>query len=359
MTRFELATLSVRGTPRDLGRAQGEALRAPIAAFVAQRLDALRVYLGERGESARFDEFVAVGRRCLEIAHVFDPAGGAEHAGIAEAAHIAPELLYAATNMTDVRDVLVLPSAPDREGCTSLLVPPTHTDNHQIIAGQTWDLNPTDLEFVVAVHRVPDEGPETWSVTCVGALSLMGMNDAGIAVGTTNIKTRASRAGVGYLSILHRALNQRTIAAAEHSVRSAPRAAAHTYWLASAERALELECDPELVAPRELLAEAVVQTNHCQATALLAREGETASASSHKRLERARRLLSQPGRSLAHIEALFADRSDGVDSINRYTEDAQGTTTNACFVCCPATREIHACRGPADRGIWRKLEFSS
>ena len=59
----------------------------------------------------------------------------------------------------------------------------------------------------------------------------------------------------------------------------------------------------------------------------------------------------------ASIEALFADRSDGVDSINRYTEDAQGTTTNACFIARPSTREIRACRGPADRGEWQTLAF--
>jgi hypothetical protein len=51
------------------------------------------------------------------------------------------------------------------------------------------------------------------------------------------------------------------------------------------------------------------------------------------------------------------DRSDGVDSINRYTEDAQGTTTNACVIAVPARRELWACRGPADRGEWRQLTF--
>ncbi|MFZ5897473.1 MAG: C45 family autoproteolytic acyltransferase/hydrolase [Myxococcota bacterium] len=359
MTQFELRTLSVRGTPRELGNAQGEALREPIAAFVAQRLEALRGYLADRGESARFDEFVAVGRRCLALAHTFDPDGTAEHEAIAEAAKVAPELLYAATNMTDVRDVLVLPATPDREGCTSLLVPKSRSRSHELLAGQTWDLNPTDLDFVVGIHRFPKNGPETWSVTCVGALSLMGMNELGVAVGTTNIKTRASRPGVGYLSILHKALNQRSFADAVGVVRGAPRAAAHTYWVASAAEALELECDPALVVERTLLDEAVVQTNHCQASALVAREGEAASASSQRRLQRARVLLAEPNQDVQSIVALFADRADGVDSINRYTEDAQGTTTNACFVCCPARREIHACRGPADRGVWRKLEFGA
>lgn len=357
MTKLELPTLTVRGTARQLGHGQGEALRESIAAFVEQRLTALRAYLAERNQGARYAEFVAVGERCLALARSFDPLGTEEHDAIAEAAHVAPELLYAATNMTDVRDVLVLPSAPDREGCTSLLVPAEKTRSKRLLAGQTWDLNPTDLDFVVAVHRLPNEGPETWSVTCVGALSLMGMNDLGVAVGTTNIKTRASRPGVGYLSILHKALTCRSYEAAVRVVQSAPRAAAHTFWVASAAQAIELECDPELVVERPLLADAVVQTNHCQATPLAAREGEAASSSSQKRLERAQAWLARSDQDLTSIEALFRDRSDGVDSINRYAEDEQGTTTNACFVCCPGTREIRACRGPADRGEWRELRF--
>ena len=71
MTLLELKTLTVRGTPRELGHAQGEALREAIGAFVEQRLTALKGYLAERKEAARFDEFVEVGRRCLATARNF------------------------------------------------------------------------------------------------------------------------------------------------------------------------------------------------------------------------------------------------------------------------------------------------
>ena len=58
------------------------------------------------------------------------------------------------------------------------------------------------------------------------------------------------------------------------------------------------------------------------------------------------------------MQALFADRSDGVDSISRLAEDAQGTTTNSVVVCIPQKREIWACRGPADQGHWQQLAFT-
>ena len=58
------------------------------------------------------------------------------------------------------------------------------------------------------------------------------------------------------------------------------------------------------------------------------------------------------------VQALFSDRSDGINSINRYAEDLQATATNAVFIAVPARREAHACRGPADRGEWARLSFA-
>jgi isopenicillin-N N-acyltransferase-like protein len=233
-----------RGRPRELGRAQGEAFAKQIQAFVQQRLAAFQAYAAERDQPAAFDHFITAGARCLEAQRRWYEPGYEEQLGIAEAAGLEPHVLYAVTNMTDVRDVVLLPAQGADEGCTAVLVPPVLTASRQILVGQTWDLNPADIEYVVGVHRRPVEGPETWSVTCVGSLSLMGMNAEGVAVGTTNLKTRRSRPGVGYLGIVHRALAARSYDEAALAISEAPRAAAHSYWLASAERALEFETDP-------------------------------------------------------------------------------------------------------------------
>ena len=132
-----------------------------------------------------------------------------EHRGIAHASGIDPTKLYVATNMTDIRDILVLPQHTDAEGCSSLLVPGTLSADGYPISGQTWDLNPPDIDYVVAVHRNPSRGLSTWTVSCAGCLSLVGMNEKGLSVGTTNIKTHGSRPGVGYLGLIHRLLPPR------------------------------------------------------------------------------------------------------------------------------------------------------
>jgi hypothetical protein len=59
------------------------------------------------------------------------------------------------------------------------------------------------------------------------------------------------------------------------------------------------------------------------------------------------------------VRAIFADRSDGFDSVNRFPEDQQGTATNAVVVMVPVRREMWACRGPADRGAWVRLAFAA
>jgi isopenicillin-N N-acyltransferase like protein len=358
MSLLKLPIVECAGEPHALGHAQGEQLRERIAAFIEQRLSAFADYSRERGGPS-VEQFLAAGAACLRVFEGWDPEGAAEHSGIAQAAGVSAEALYATTNMTDVRDVLLLPSRKSDEGCTSLLVPAAFSRSSELIVGQTWDLNPTDLDFVVAVHRRPTNGPETWSITCAGALSLTGMSAAGVAVGTTNIKTRRSRVGVGYLSLLHRAIRAGSAAIAGQLLRSAPRAAAHTYWLADAQSAAELECDPDTVVERRADPQPLARTNHCLSDVMREAEGEAATVSSQKRLARAQATLGAGEHDVASLQALMRDRSDGVDSINRYTEDAQGTTTNACVIAIPARRELWACRGPADRGEWRQLRFET
>lgn len=364
MPRQELQTLTVHGTPRQMGEQHGEALRERIAAFVPMRFEATLAFLQALGHNS-LQALVDTGRSCMLHHAQWDPRGYDEHCGMARGAGVDPAELYTAANMTDVRDVLAYgrtvstAAVPaDAEGCTAVLLPRSWTLRGENLAAQTWDLNPQDLDFVVAIHRLPDDAPETWSVTCSGCLSLVGMNAAGLAVGTTNIKTQGSRVGVGYMGILHRMLGSRSFDEAAKVCSSAPRAAAHTYWLADTTRLVEWETTAWSAVRREASDRALVRSNHCLVSSHAHHEGEPPSASSQARLGRATALLAaRHDHDQASLQALFADRSDGVDSINRWPEDDQGTATNSVVVCQPAGLQMWACRGPADRGQWRQLMF--
>jgi len=352
-----LPTITLSGTPSDMGRHYGATLRDKIHAFVEQRRVAAKQYLAERGHRDA-EALTTIGRKCLNLLKTWDEPGWIEHCATAEGAGVDAIELYTYGNYTDVRDVLALPvQAADAEGCSATLLPAARTTYRSVVAAQTWDLNPTDLDYVVAVHRKPSSGHQTWSITCAGCPSLIGMNDAGLAVGTTNIKTHGSRPGIPYLSLLHRMIRCTTVGEAATVLEKAHRAAAHTYWVADRHGAALWECTTSTAVRHDLHDVPVVQTNHCQVADHQRVEGEPASSSSRQRLARLGHLMSQGAHDVESVKRAFADRHDGVDSINRFSEDQQGTSTNACVIAIPARRELHACRGSSDRGTWERLHF--
>ena len=349
--------MTVRGTPIEMGRQHGEALRETIRRFIPMRFDAVRQYMAEAGRGSVAD-LLAVGRKSYQISLQWDPIGMEELAGVADGAGVDSLELFTAANMTDMRDAVILADGPDSEGCSAILLPPELSRSAEILVGQTWDLNPQDIDYVVAVHRLPAEGPETWSVTVSGCPSLVGMNEYGLTVGTTNVKTWGSRPGVGYLNVLHKALAQPGWNAAAQVIVTAPRAGAHTYWAADASRAVLWSTTPDDVQSRDLSGGFVAQTNHCQVPSHAAIEWQPPSSSSLARLARLEQRLSRGGHDVHTLRTLFGDRTDGIDSLNRYPEDAQGTATNSVAIGIPARCEFWACRGPADRGTWVQLPFS-
>ncbi len=357
-----LDQIHVSGSAESMGIQQGEALRERIVKFLNIRFAAVDQYARDRGRDSAAG-LMDIGRESFKIYSEWDPEGFAEHCGIAQGAGVDPVELYTATNMTDMRDALLLsqgdtPPSVDSEGCSSLLVPGNLTADGQAIAGQTWDLNPEDIEYVVAIRRQPTDGLETWSVTCAGCLTLMGINASGVVVGTTNVKTWGSRPGIGYLATLHRMVRCHTASQASKIMKAAPRSGAHVFWVADPTTLKEYETSPDYIGRRKAIDQAICHTNHCIHPENVNRQGEEGSESSRLRLATMERVLAEGGHSVETIKVLFSDRSEGILSINRYSEDDQGTATNAVFIAIPQRREAFACRGPADRGEWVRLGFS-
>ena len=354
-----LPQYTVSGTPEQMGRQYGEACGELIHAFVADRVAAVEEYLSEAGHSGT-DALFAAGAACLEQVKAFDPQGYVEHLGLASGAQIDPFRLFTTANMTDVRDIIVLPGDPpvlEDEGCTAALIPANRTAEGRSLQGQTWDLNGPDVKYVIALHQIPDDGPETWTVTCAGCQTLMGMNEHGVTVGTTNLKTKGARVGIPYLSVLHRALKQPTRAAASHVVEHAPVAGSHTYWIGDQSGAEEWERSPDTAFRRSTEQGPIARSNHCLFDENIALESDL-SESTHSRIERMEKLLEASNtHTVDSLSQLFADRSDGRLSINRFAADNSGATTNAVVAFDPATLDFRACRGPADQGQWEKLEF--
>lgn len=364
MNDSRLYYVTVSGNPEELGFNYGYKLRAQIQKFVEQRLRCAQVYMWEHGVRDT-EGFYAAGKRSLAVYKEWDHDGYREHIAIAEGARVDAVALYACSNMTDIRDVLLYQDHAqttlntDDEGCTALILPKNLSADNMIIGAQTWDLNPGDVDYIVAVHRIPDEGPETWSVTCSGCLTLMGMNEYGLSIGTTNLKASVVQDGIPYLALLHRAIRCKDHYEAVDIIEQAPRAGAHTYWIADQSDATYLETNATHSVHRNLDTEALCHTNHCVATSIQSDETDAPIESSLKRLDKIHQLSALGNHTVDSIRDIFANRDDDVHSINRYPEDQQGTTTNSCMICIPEKREIWACKGPADRGQWRQLLFKT
>lgn len=356
---LDLPQLTVTGTAHEMGHQYGAHFRSMIHPFVADRIAAVTAYLKDVGHGDT-DQLFEAGAACLDRVREIDPAGYAEHLGMAEGAGVDPVRLFTTANMTDIRDILAYPEDPvlvEDEGCTVALLPPSKTANGQALQGQTWDLNGPDVDYVIALHRLPNEGPETWTVTCAGCQTLMGMNQHGVSVGTTNLKTFGARVGVPYLSLLHLALRQETNAAASALVERVGVAGSHSYWIGDGDGAIEWEKTASSANSRSTQDGFLARSNHCLFDENIALETDL-SPSTHNRFERMEKLLdASDDHSIEGLKALFADRSDGRLSINRFAEDNSGATTNAVVACNPADLEFHACRGPANLGTWAQLVF--
>jgi isopenicillin-N N-acyltransferase-like protein len=353
-----LRVVALEGTPREMGRAFGEACRAEIGELYRRRAEnALRQAHEYGGRRVREEDLLALAHACLEPTRAHHADGHAELLGIAEGAGLSPERVLALNGLTDLRDVLAWGGADAPGACTAVVAPGSETRDGRLLAAQTWDLATGDLPFVVGVSRRPRGGaPATWCVTVVGCLSVTGLNEAGIAAGTTNLRTRDGRPGVVYVSVVHKALAATTLEDAVAAATEAPRAAAHSYWMADAEgRGAALECAATRWHRHDPARGAHVQTNHCLAPELAALEAEVPRASSHARharmcelLDRARGALDVPT-----AQRFLSDHANGERAICRHDFDA--ISTIAAVAISPQSGSVLACHGQPCRAEWLDL----
>jgi len=353
--------LTLTGTPRAIGEAFGAASRHEIQELYRRRVDnAVAQALKYGGQRVTESDLLAVAVASMEVTRAYDEAGFSELEGIGFAADMPLVKVLAMNGLTDFRDVLAWPGKPpaqrppvDAGGCSAIAIQKDRAG--EIVCGQTWDLAIDNLPFVVGLVRAPAGRPVTRALTTDGCLSLIGLNDAGIAVGTTNLRTTDARPGVNYLSILHKALSEERFEAAVQDIVGAPRAGAHFYYVADAERVALLECTAQRVHRRDLEQGVAVHANHGLAPETQALEPAAPSSSSRFRQARLEALATGEARlSAAAVEAFFADVTGGADAICR--DDIDGLNTNGAVVMVPAKGVIRIVHGVPSRGHWVDLD---
>lgn len=355
-----MRVLTLKGSPRQMGQAYGEACRDQLPEFFELRVqNAIKQALSYGGQAVNRDDVMRAAEACIEPTRQHDPRAFQELEGIAEGAHMSVAQVLATNGLTDIRDLLSWPGPPESmDGCSAMIVQKDLTESGELFCGQTWDLATDNLPFVLGVHRQPDQGPWTWSLTTVGCLSLIGLNDAGIAVGTTNVRTTDARPGVTYLSLIHKALSMTSLQQAVDSIVGAQRAGAHFYYLANAlGEAVALECAATRVSALPVPSGAYAHTNHCLEPENIAIQGHEPQASSLARLDRLQALTGDTSQGLHTAEAMmgfFADGANGTNAICR--DDFNGINTNGAVLMAPQSGRIWACHGLPTRDNWIDLK---
>lgn len=354
-----MRALSFSGSPREIGRSFGEACREEIVQFYGYRLEnAIAQAKQHGGRDVDEAAVLQAAERCIPPTREYHPEGMHELEGVAEGAGLTPAKILAMNGLTDLRDVLAWSGEFEQfGGCTSFIVSEDQTEDGKVICGQTWDLATDNMPYVLAVHRRPTGAPETWTLTTVGCLSLIGINGAGVAVGTTNLRTLDARAGVTYLSIIHKALSTTSLDAGVEAVTSAQRAGGHFYYLADGQGgAAAIECSARQADVTRVARGGYVHTNHCLVAQNKEIEGNTPAASSHARQDRMTQLIAarSPHNTVADLQRFLGDRENGENAISR--TDFNGISSNGAVVMVPELGTISACHGVPHEATWLDLK---
>ena len=348
--------LTLAGSPNAMGQAFGETCRDAIVTFYALRVEnAIRQALRYGGRVVDEGDLLTAAKACIPATRQHHPDGFMELVGIAHGADLPIEKIVALGGLTDLRDRLCWPGQLEAfGGCSSFIVAQDHTVSGETLCGQTWDLATDNLPFVLAVHRKPDNGPMTWCLTTVGCLSLIGINEHGIAIGTTNVRTTDARPGVTYLSLMHKALSCRDHASAVAAVVDAQRAGGHYFYvLDGAGRATAIECSARHATTTEVTSGSYIHTNHCLVDRNQRFEGVAPSPSSLARQDRLTALISQGPTSFDDARRFLGDREGGANAICR--DNIDGINTNGAVVMAPQSGRIEAVHGLPRPGGWQSL----
>lgn len=345
-----LRTLVLAGDAQARGRAHG-----------ASHPDAIRAYTDERmhlagqakwsGRDATEADVRALAEAMLPAHEAYDPDLYAELVAMAEAVGRTPAELMVCGGFTDFVDVVrARGTAPEEDDCTAFVLPDAMGGYY----GQTWDMHDTATEHVVMLDVRAPGSPRALVFSTLGCVGQIGMNEAGLAIGITNLTASDGRIGVTWPFLVRRVLRETTVAAALALVESAPLAGGHSFLLRDAHGdGAMVERTSTSCATWRLADRALVHTNHCLAPATLANEAARAKErveSSVSRLRVATERLDVPAVTLADLVALTREPTA---ICQRSTAPFYFETSGAAIVR-PETREFWAVWGiPADHDYER------
>lgn len=315
-TPRRIRVVDLAGTPFEMGYAHGSAYRDAIRHFAEERVRLSGDPLWT-GRSLARAEVLELAEACLAEHERYAPELVEELRGMAAATELSLAELLIVNGFTDFVDTVYRTGTPAQpatpahaDNCTAFLVPNSRAGG-QGFFGQTWDMHDSATPHVVLLRAEPAGAPAFLCFTTVGCVGMIGLNEAGVAVGINNLLGADGQIGVTWPFVVRRMLTSETAAAALEALQCAPLAGAHNYLILDASgRGYNVEATATARHVTSLDDAPIVHTNHCVATATRAAErtrDPLSQASSEARASRAEALLSRSEITAYDLQELTRD----------------------------------------------------
>ena len=358
----EIRVLEISGTPFEMGYQHGRTYTNEIRELAEERIH-LSSNKNWTGKELSRQEVMKLGEACLAHHQTYAPELREELHGMSEATGVGLTELVILNGFTDFIDTIYsldpasmavatedekIPVHPGVDNCTAFIVSPDATTEGYGFYGQTWDMHATATPYVILLRGKPANGLSFLTLTIIGCVGMIGMNEAGIAIGINNLVASDGQIGVTWPFVIRKALAQDNLDDALACITKAQLAGGHNYMLADAHgRGYNVEAMATRYHIEEVTEGALVHTNHCLISQNINVERARlpkSQASSETRLSEAQRLLSD---GQITVDDLFAlTRNHGASNgICTHPEEPFFVESCGAAIMRPATREMWAVWG--------------
>lgn len=349
-----LRLLEVSGTPFEMGRQHAAAYPKEIQELTEDRLS-LSSNINWTGKELSRQEVLALGQACLPYHEAYAPELMDELRGLSAGTGLSITELMILNGFTDFVDTIycasalpLVPAHPAGDNCTAFIVSAASAAEGQGFLGQTWDMHETATPYLILLRGKPEGGLRFLAFTIIGCIGMIGMNEAGIAVGINNLVAGDGHPGVTWPFVVRKMLTQDNLEDALACITQAQLAGGHNYLLAdSTGQGYNVEAMASRCHVQEVKTGTWVHTNHC----LIAQNIEVerarlprSRASSETRLNRGEELLNQTGITWTDLISLTRDHS-AVNGICVHPEEPFYLESCGAAIMRPATREFRAVWG--------------
>lgn len=346
-----IQALRLQGDHYDMGNEQGARFAKPIRKLVQTRQQALQSRCSNKEMTP--ETWREIARRVWDAHEQYDARLIRELLGIADGADMDPLDLLLAIGHNDIGD-LVTCQASHASSIACWLDPQT-TRQQVPLVGYSLACPIQEGYPLMALHHVPEQGPETLLLTAHSGLGVAGINQAGIVALLNQVHVADATPGVIAAFLLRHALQHGSLESVAKALIAAPRMAGCSILVADAwGRALNLELSAQNASITLLQSKSFVHTNHFHSRKLEPEIAPSAPDSlSHQRQRRLEDLLvigAQPSESLSDVallQALLGDHQPSAMPICIHDEMELGVHTCGSTIISPSERTMLVAAGPA------------